>query len=232
MIQKQLSGVSNILAVSSGKGGVGKSVIATTMALLLSEKGKKVGLLDLDFYGPSCLRVLGADIVFPEEERGILPPLIRGVKVMSIEYFTRENPLPVRGEEISNAITELLAITIWGELDYLVIDLPPGMGDELLELVKLIQRTKHIIVTTPSILSINVVKRLVKLLKGADEEVIGGILNMVKGEVDVDIGVKILGKIRFDDKLDSALGKPEELLKTDFANDLSKIIGEIERQIG
>ena len=231
MVEKNLSKIGNVLAISSGKGGVGKSVIATTMALLLSRRGRRVGLLDLDFYGPSCLKILGSKIVFPEEEKGIIPPTIQGLNVMSIEYFTRDNPLPVRGDEITNAIIELLAITIWGDLDYLVIDLPPGMGDELLEIIKLIPNSKYIIVTTPSILSINVVKRLLKLLINANENILGGIINMVRKGGDVDIGVRVLGMIGYDEKLDETIGDVESLLKTNFAKDLSDIVNKVEASL-
>ncbi len=232
LVEKHLASIKNILAISSGKGGVGKSVIATTMALLLARKGKRVGLLDLDFYGPSCLRILGSEIVFPEEEKGIIPPTIHGVKVISIEYFTKDNPLPVRGEEITNAIIELLAISVWGDLDYLVIDLPPGMGDELLEILKLIPESKHVVVTTPSILSISVVKKLVKLLKNANENILGGIVNMVREKGDIDIGISILGKISFDEKLDEALGDVEKLLNTNFAKELNAIVEGIDKSLG
>jgi len=231
MVKKHLSSIKNILAVSSGKGGVGKSVIATTMSLLLARKGKDVGLLDLDFYGPSCLKILGSDIVFPEEEKGIIPPIIEGLKVMSIEYFTRDNPLPIRGDEITNAIIELLAITVWGDLDYLIIDLPPGMGDELLEIIKLIPKSNHIVVTTPSILSVSVVRRLITLLKNANENILGGIVNMVRGESEVDIGINFLGKIIYDEDLDNSLGNTNELLKTRFAKDLQIITDKVEESL-
>jgi len=224
LIKKNLSKVKNIYAVSSGKGGVGKSVIATTASLLLAKKGHNVGLLDLDFYGPSCLKILGEEIEFPKEERGLIPPTTHGVKVMSIEYFTKDNPLPLRGDEISNAITEVLAITIWGELDHLIIDLPPGMGDELLDIIKMIKGAKHIVVTTPSILSLTVAEKLIKMLKKTKEETFGVILNMVREEKEVDLEAPILGRINYDKKLDSALGNVERILSTNFAKELGEII--------
>ena len=127
VIEKRLKNIKRIISVASGKGGVGKSLVASSLALSLSKRGYKVGLLDLDLYGPSSHIILGVDDYgFPEEEKGIIPPKISGINFMSIVYFTEDKPSPFRGIDISNIIIELLAITQWGELDYLIIDMPPG----------------------------------------------------------------------------------------------------------
>ena len=227
LIENRLRKIKRIISISSGKGGVGKSVIATTLALALSKLGRSVGLLDLDFYGPSCTTILGAKNVFPREEKGLIPPKVSGVYTMSIEYFTREKPLPIRGFEATDAMIEILAITRWGELDYLVIDMPPGLGDEILDLLRFIPRAEHIAITTPSKLSINVVKKLIELLKKINSKILGLIVNMVRGPEEIDVGITVLGKIRFDPELENAIGEPKKILETDFGKDVLKIVTKI-----
>ena len=124
IIDKRLSKIKRIIAVASGKGGVGKSLVASTISLNLSKKGYKVGLLDLDLYGPSSHIILGVkDYGFPEEEKGIIPHKIDGINFMSIVYFTEDKPAPLRGMDITNVIIELLSITQWGDLDFLIIQI-------------------------------------------------------------------------------------------------------------
>ena len=132
VIERRLKNINRIIAVASGKGGVGKSLVASTLALNLAKKGHKVGLLDLDLYGPSSHIILGVKDVFPKEEKGNIPPKIHGINFMSIIYFTEDKPSPFRGIDISNIIIELLAITQWGKLDYLIIDMPQELGMKLL----------------------------------------------------------------------------------------------------
>ena len=150
VIEKRLHNINRIISVASGKGGVGKSLIAATLALHLSQKGYKVGLLDLDLYGPSAHIILGIHDQFPQEEKGLIPPQIHGIHFMSIVYFTEEKPAPFRGNDISNIIIELLAITQWGTLDFLIIDMPPGIGDETLDVIRYMRPSEFLIVTTPS----------------------------------------------------------------------------------
>jgi len=232
VIDKRFKDVKNIISIVSGKGGVGKSVIASTMALLLAQKGFKTGLLDLDFYGPSCHIVYGVEKTFPKEEKGLVPPEINGVKFMTITYFAEEEPVPLRGQEVTDAIIEILAITIWGELDYLIIDMPPGIGDEILDIIRLVKNAKHIVVTAPTKLAINVSKRLIKLFREINVDLIGLIENMVSEEslakeICKNIGIKYLGRIRFDKNLENAIGDPEKIKETIFAQDLNSIVSEI-----
>ena len=143
VINKRLKKSKRIIAVASGKGGVGKSLVASSLALNLSKKGYKVGLLDIDLYGPSSHIILGIKKQgFPEEDKGILPPKINGIKFMSIVYFSEDKPSAFRGIDVTNIIIELLSITIWDELDYLIIDMPPGIGDEILDIINLIKRSE------------------------------------------------------------------------------------------
>ena len=127
IIATRLKDVGSIIAVSSGKGGVGKSIVASTLALSLHEKGYSVGFLDLDFTSPASHVILGVEGLFPEEEYGIVPPVAHGIRYMSITYYSLDKPAPLRGVDVSNSIIELLAITRWEELDYLIIDMPPGI---------------------------------------------------------------------------------------------------------
>lgn len=234
VIDKRLSKIKRIIAVASGKGGVGKSLVASTLALNLSKKGFKVGLLDLDLYGPSSHVILGVtDYSFPEEEKGILPHKIDDINFMSIVYFTEDKPAPLRGMDITNIIIELLSITQWGELDFLIIDMPPGIGDETLDVIKLVKKSEFLVVTTPSKVAIAAVSKLLKILKELKLPVIGIVENMkmkqsdfIKGNVS-KMGISYLNSIQFDGNLEDSIGKPNLLVKTDFMNDFDKIIQKI-----
>ncbi|MCK4902634.1 MAG: P-loop NTPase [Thermoplasmatales archaeon] len=234
VIDKRLQNINRIIAVASGKGGVGKSLVASTLALSLSKKGYRVGLLDLDLYGPSSHVILGInDFSFPEEEKGILPHKIDDISFMSIVYFTQDKPAPLRGIDITNIIIELLAITQWGELDYLIIDMPPGIGDETLDVIKLVKKSEFLVVTTPSKVAMAAVSKLLKLLKELKLPIIGIVENMkmkqsdfIKGNVS-KMGISYLDSIQFDENLEDSIGKPNLLVKTDFMADFDKIIQKI-----
>jgi len=150
-----LPNVKNIIAVSSGKGGVGKSTISTNLAIALSSLGYKVGLLDADIHGPSIPKMFGVEDAHPEiiEIEGkhtIIPIEKYGVKLLSIGFFVdAQNALVWRGPVASNALKQLITDADWGELDYFVMDLPPGTGDIHLTLVQTISITGAIIVSTP-----------------------------------------------------------------------------------
>jgi len=229
VISKRLEDVENIIAVSSGKGGVGKSMIATSLALNLRDRNYKVGLLDLDFTSPSTHFILGIDGLYPEEEYGIIPPDAHGLSYMSITHYSLDKPVPLRGADVSNAIIELLAITRWGELDYLIIDMPPGIGDATLDIIRLIQRIQFIIITTPSKVAFQSVRRLLVLLKELETPVIGVIENMVMTPSSVieeqtgELGFNYLGSIIFDKKLEQVFGNPDELASTKFFKQVGEI---------
>jgi len=179
VISHRLSGISRIIAVSSGKGGVGKSMVATALALSLAKEGCRVGLFDLDFTGPSTHIILGVPTnVQPKEDKGIIPPIVEGLEYMSLVFFVGDNPAPLRGADVSNALIELLSVTQWGELNFLVIDMPPGISDAVLDLVRLVERIEFLIVTTPSLLAFEVVKKQVALLCELKMPIIGIIENM------------------------------------------------------
>ena len=137
VIPKRLKKIKNIIGIASAKGGVGKTTIASTLALLLAKKEKyRVGLFDLDLHNPSCHVVLGVNNLEFTEERGIIPPKIHDVYFASILPYVGDNPIPLRGKDISNAIIELITIINWPLLDYLIIDLPPGLGEAFLETMR------------------------------------------------------------------------------------------------
>jgi ATP-binding protein involved in chromosome partitioning len=229
VINKRLSKISRIIAVSSGKGGVGKSMVATTLALTLAHNGCRVGLFDLDFTSPSTHIILGAPNVQPKEEKGIVPPTVHGLEYMSLVYFVGDSPAPLRGEDVSNALIELLAVTQWGSLDFLVIDMPPGIGDAILDLVRLIKRIEFLIVTTPSLLAFETVKKQVELLCELKMSIIGVIENMkmdVAEGIELEtakLGLKYLGEIPYDPAVEDAIGNEKELLNTAIAKKLRNV---------
>jgi ATP-binding protein involved in chromosome partitioning len=231
VIEKRLQNIKRVIAVASGKGGVGKSLVASSLALSLSKKGYKVGLLDLDLYGPSSHIILGVkDFSFPEEEKGILPPDIGGIKFMSLVYFTNDKPSPLRGMDIHNIIIELLAITQWGELDFLIIDMPPGIGDETLDVIHLVKRSEFLIVSIPSQVAMGAVSKLLLILKELKLSVAGIIENMkirdsdlVSNEVQ-KLGFKYLGSIGYDWDLEESIGIPDKLLQSKFMKEFNEIV--------
>ncbi len=234
IISERLSRVKRVIAVASGKGGVGKSVISTGLALILALKKKyKCGLLDLDFHGPSCHIILGVDKLDIVEEKGIIPPVINGIRFMSIIQFAEDKPVALRGRDISNAIIELLAITRWGDLDYLIIDMPPGMGDEALDTIRLMRNKEFLVITTPSKLSIGVVEKLISFLRSVNADIIGIIENMALSETSIvkefssRIGVRYLGKINYDPGLERCLGSVDCLMSTKFIENLQEILENI-----
>jgi ATP-binding protein involved in chromosome partitioning len=229
VIEKRLQHIKRIIAVASGKGGVGKSLVASCLSIHLSRKGHRVGLLDLDLYGPSSHIILGVNNQFPTEEKGIIPPVIHGISFMSIVYFTEEKPSPFRGVDISNIILELLAITQWGPLDYLIIDMPPGIGDETLDVIRYMKNSEFLVVTTPSKVALGAVSKLLNILQELKKPILGVIENMTMTEssfIEEEVGklhIRYLGKIGFDEKLEAAIGKPDTLAKTQLMKNLEKI---------
>jgi ATP-binding protein involved in chromosome partitioning len=233
IINERIKEIRNIIAVSSGKGGVGKSLVASTLALTLAKKGYSVGLFDLDFTSPSTHVILGIEGIQPKEDKGLVPPNVHGLKYMSIVYYSGENASPLRGADVSNALIELLAITRWGELDFLVVDMPPGIGDATLDLLRLIKNIKFLIVTTSSLLAFETVRKLVSLLKTLKVPIIGVVENMkmnhskvIKQKVQ-SLGVPFLGEIPFDNRIEESIGKTKKLLKTVFAEKVEEIASKI-----
>lgn len=229
IIDERLKRISRIIAVSSGKGGVGKSLIATTLALTLAREGWKVGLFDLDFTSPSTHLILGAKNAQPKEDKGIVPPVVKGVEYMSLVYYCGDKTAPLRGADTSNALIELLAVTRWSTLDFLFIDMPPGIGDAVLDLVLLVKRIEFLIVTTPSQLAFETVKKQLNLLQELRVPVIGLVENMkmnaaknIQRQTE-ELGVTFLGEVPYDVKVEEAIGDEAKLLGTALAQKVKEV---------
>jgi ATP-binding protein involved in chromosome partitioning len=168
-----------ILAVSSGKGGVGKSTVAVNLALALARGGARVGIMDADVYGPNLPRMLGVDAPPPVRDQKIQPLEAHGVKVMSIGFMIeRDQPAIWRGPIIMKVITQFLRDVAWGTLDYLIVDMPPGTGDAQLSLVQATTLHGGIIVTTPQQVAIGDALRGVKMFERVNVPVLGVVENM------------------------------------------------------
>jgi len=230
IIEKRLQNIKRIIAVASGKGGVGKSMITAGLAVSLSSKGYNVGLLDLDMYGPSAHVILGVTPRFPDEDKGVVPPEVHGIHLMSMVYYTQDKPLAFRGKEITNSIIELLTITQWGDLDYLLVDMPPGLGDETLDVMHWLNRAEFLVVTTPSRVALEAVKKALLLIQELDHPLLGVVENMMmnpKYSTQDDIkklNTAYLGSIVFDEQLEQTLGDPKQIQNTLFLKQLRPIV--------
>lgn len=177
-----IPGVRNTIAVTSGKGGVGKSTVAANLALALAQHGAKVGLIDADVYGPSIPTMLGV----PDDERPTSPngedihPVEReGLKLMSMGFLVdREAAMIMRGPMLSKYVQEALVRVEWGELDYLILDMPPGTGDVQLTLSQTIPLTGAVVVTTPQRVALDDVRRAVTMCEKLNVPVLGLVENM------------------------------------------------------
>lgn len=176
----QLPGVKNIVAVGAGKGGVGKSTVAVLLAYGLHRSGATVGLMDADVYGPSIPTMTGLEGVKPEV-RGemIIPPVSGGVKIISIGFMVdRDKPLIWRGPMTHGVVKQFLEQVDWGELDYLIVDLPPGTGDVPLSLAQSIPMTGAVVVCTPQDVALMDARRAVKMYEQLNVPCLGMIENM------------------------------------------------------
>jgi ATP-binding protein involved in chromosome partitioning len=176
-----LPGIANVVAVASGKGGVGKSTVAANLALALARQGARVGLLDADVYGPSQPRMMGLAGQRPTTSDGKIldPPEHYGVKVMSIGFLVdEEQPMVWRGPMVSQALNQLLTGTRWGALDYLLVDMPPGTGDTQLTLAQRVPLAGAIIVTTPQDIALLDARKGLMMFRKVDVPVLGVVENM------------------------------------------------------
>lgn len=177
-----LSGVRNTIVVASGKGGVGKSTTSVNLALALSELGAKVGLLDADIYGPSIQLMMGvADGVRPQQQEGkyFVPVQAHGLQTMSMAYLvTEKTPMVWRGPMASGALQQILKQTLWQDLDYLVIDMPPGTGDIQLTLSQSLPVSGAVVVTTPQTVALLDAQKGIEMFKKVSVPLFGVIENM------------------------------------------------------
>jgi ATP-binding protein involved in chromosome partitioning len=190
------------------------------MALAAADGGNGVGLFDLDFTSPTDHVILGAESQFPDEEFGIDPLPVQGVKLMSVALFSGPAPVPLRGAESTNALLELLAVTRWGELDLLVLDLPPGLGDVTLDVFHLLPRTELLLLGTASKIVTGSVRRALALATELRVPVLGLIENLRRtpdgavARMAAEFSIPFLGAIDFDPTLEAAIGDVERLRRT------------------
>jgi ATP-binding protein involved in chromosome partitioning len=178
---KPLANIKNVVAVASGKGGVGKSTTAANLALAWTLQGAKVGLLDADIYGPSQPLMMGLSGAKPVSTDGkhLTPLRAHGVEVMSIGFMIDpEQPMAWRGPMVTSALTQLLGDTQWGDLDYLVVDMPPGTGDIQLTLAQKVPVSGAVIVTTPQDLALLDARKGLKMFEKVEVRVLGVVENM------------------------------------------------------
>ena len=170
-----LPGVNSIIAVGSGKGGVGKTTIAVNLAIALARMGHKVGLLDADVYGPNVPLMLGtSDQPRVMGDNRIQPLEAHGLKVISVGFLNPgDKPLIWRGPMLHSIIRQFLASVEWGQLDYLVVDLPPGTGDVALSLIQTVPLTGAIVVSTPSDVSLQDARKAIEMFRQMKVDVVG-----------------------------------------------------------
>jgi ATP-binding protein involved in chromosome partitioning len=175
-----IPGVKNLVAVASGKGGVGKTTVAVNLSLALAKLGHKVGLLDADVYGPNVPIMLGTNAEpLATMDKRIIPVDIQGVKMISMGLLNPgDKPMIWRGPMLHSVITQFLRSVEWGQLDYLIIDLPPGTGDVQLTLIQTVAVTGAVVVTTPSTVALADVRKAIEMFRQVNVEVLGVVENM------------------------------------------------------
>src|SRR5579863_5796882 len=188
-----IQGVKNLVAVASGKGGVGKTTVAVNLALALQRLGASVGLLDADVYGPNVPIMLGTEEQ-PQalSEREILPVQAHGLKVISMGLLVPgDKPMIWRGPMLHSVMQQFLRSVMWGDLDYLIVDLPPGTGDVQPSLIQSVPVTGAVVVTTPSVVALADVRKAIEMFRQVNVDVLGIVENMsylncphCKGRID------------------------------------------------
>ena len=216
-----IAGVKNLVAVASGKGGVGKTTVAVNLAIALKNIGHSVGLLDADVYGPNVPVMLGTnEQPRAVDERTIIPVEAYGLKMISMGLLNPgDKPLVWRGPMLHSVITQFLRSVEWGELDYLIIDLPPGTGDVQLTLIQTVAVTGAVVVTTPSTVALADVRKAIEMFRQVNVEVLGVVENMSTfrcphcdkpidifghgegAKTAIAYGVPILGEIEIDPRI-------------------------------
>jgi ATP-binding protein involved in chromosome partitioning len=171
--------IRNAIAVGSGKGGVGKSTVAVNIAVALAQSGARVGLMDADIYGPNVPTMLGIEKLPPPQGQRLIPAIAYGIKVISMGLLVKPGqPLIWRGPMLNSAIRQFLGDVEWGELDYLIIDLPPGTGDASLSLAQALPLSGAVIVTLPQLVSLEDASRGLNMFKTLEVPILGIIENM------------------------------------------------------
>ena len=176
---EMLKGVKNIIAVASGKGGVGKSTVSVNLAVALAVSGAQVGILDADVYGPNIPHMMGVNQDVEVRDDLIVLPVAHGVKVASLGLFYKDvTPVIWRGPLVAGAVKQLLTQVDWGELDYLICDLPPGTGDASLTLAQTVPLSGIVIVTTPQEAALSIAAKALAMFRRLDVPILGVVENM------------------------------------------------------
>jgi ATP-binding protein involved in chromosome partitioning len=219
--RQPIPGVKNLIAVASGKGGVGKTTVAVNLALALVKLGHKVGLLDADVYGPNVPIMLGSTTEpMATGQQRIIPVDAQGLKMISMGLLNPgDKPVIWRGPMLHSVITQFLRHVEWGELDYLVIDLPPGTGDVQLTLIQTVAVTGAVVVTTPSTVALADVRKAIEMFRQVNVEVLGVVENMSTfscphcgkpvdifghgegSKTAIEYGVPLLGEVEIDPRI-------------------------------
>ncbi len=178
-IEKEIAGIRHIVAVSSGKGGVGKSTVAVNLAVILAQLGARTGILDTDVYGPNVPIMLGGKDMPEVRGNNIVPPVYHGVKTMSIGLLNPGDKAVVwRGPMLHSAVQQFLRQVEWGELDYLVVDMPPGTGDVQLSMAQMVALAGAVLVTTPQEVALSDVRKAYSMFEQLNVPVLGIVENM------------------------------------------------------
>ena len=246
-----LPGVDTIIAVGSGKGGVGKTTLAVNLAIALAKLGGKVGLLDADVYGPNVPLMLGANAQPQANPDGKIDPIqVHGLKVISVGFLNPgDKPVIWRGPMLHSIIRQFLGQVHWGTLDYLIVDMPPGTGDVALSLIQTVPLTGAIVVSTPSDVSLQDARKAIEMFRQMKVDLVGMVENMsyfvcphCQHEIDIfsrggaestakQFDVPFLGNIQLDPKLRQAgdSGKPVVLAGED--SPLAKSLFDFARKV-
>ncbi len=232
----QLSPKTRVLAVASGKGGVGKSSLTVNIAAALAALGREVGILDADIYGHSIPHMLGIAQKPVVVDKLIVPPVAHDLRLMSIGFFLDDNqPVMWRGPMLHRALEQFLQDVHWGDLDVLVVDMPPGTGDVSISLGQLLPRAEAIIVTTPQPLAQEVASRAAVMAQKTGMRVVGVIENMTSeifgsgggAHLAAELGVPLLGSVPLDARVREAADAGCPLVTSDPASEPAQAISEL-----
>jgi ATP-binding protein involved in chromosome partitioning len=236
----QLDPTTRVIAVASGKGGVGKSTLAVNLAAALSTLGRRVGVLDADIYGHSVPHMLGISQKPVLVDRLMIPPVKHDLKLMSIGFFLDDNePVMWRGPMLHRALEQFLQDVHWGQLDVLVVDMPPGTGDVSISLGQMLPRAEAVVVTTPQALAQEVASRAASMARKTGMQLLGVVENMTSeifgsgggDRLAAQLGVRLLGRIPLDARLREASDDGVPLVLGDPGSEAAGAILELARAI-
>ncbi len=244
MMKARTSRIENIVLFVSGKGGVGKSLLSSAVSYILSERGYETAYLDLDFHGPSGQNLFHLDKLMEGGKSGLKTALSGKVKVASIGYMVKDNPLPLSGVDRMEVLLDFFSILDFGELDFLIVDLPPGMGEETIFLQRMFrEKLSAVVVTLNSQMSLTTVKRVVNYLKVQKIGIIGAVVNMSNlfgkyepEQVSRELGIEVIGSITYHPEVEQYKTIKDKLEKTprfmfEIERLVEKMLGKLSRRL-